>query len=54
MTTGLDPDDTEAVLGILVSDALNQSGQYLPIGWFRLYLHFLRAFPSFTPSRMAF
>jgi hypothetical protein len=54
MTASLDPDDTEAVLGILVSDALNQTGQHLPIGWFRFRLHFLRDIPSFTPSLIAF
>jgi hypothetical protein len=30
------------ILGILVSDALDQPGKYLPIGWFRLRLHDVR------------
>ena len=29
----LDPDDAEAVLGVLVGDALDQPRQHLPIGW---------------------
>jgi hypothetical protein len=28
-----DPDDTKAVLGVLVRNALNQSSQHLSIGW---------------------
>jgi hypothetical protein len=54
MAARLDPDDAEAVLGILVGDALNQTGQHLPIGWFLFRLHFLRDIPSFTPSLIAF
>src|SRR3977135_1003540 len=39
VTTRLDPNDTKAVLGVLVSDALNQPGEDLPIGWDGLRLH---------------
>jgi hypothetical protein len=35
----LDPDDTKAVLGILVRDALDQPRQHLSIGWMGLRLH---------------
>ena len=35
----LDPDDTKAVLGVLVGDALDQSRQHLSIGWMGLRLH---------------
>jgi hypothetical protein len=39
VATRLDPNDTKAVLGILVSDALDQPGEDLAIGWCRLGLH---------------
>ena len=42
VATRLDPDDTIAVLRILVRDALNQPGKDLPIGSFRLRLHEVR------------
>ena len=35
----LHPDDAEAVLGVLVGDALDQPGQHLPVGWLWLRLH---------------
>jgi hypothetical protein len=35
----LDPNDAKAAVGILVSDAFNQPGQQLLIGWLRLHLH---------------
>src|SRR6202042_1944668 len=35
----LDPNDAKSVVGILVSHALNQPGQHLPIGLLRLHLH---------------
>jgi hypothetical protein len=39
VTTCLDPNDTKAVFGVLVGDALDQAGQDFPIGWDRLCLH---------------
>ncbi len=33
LATGLDPQDAKAILGVLVSDALDQSGEHLAIGW---------------------
>ena len=39
LPTGLNPDDTEAVVGVLISDALNQSGQYFAIGWCGFHIH---------------
>jgi hypothetical protein len=38
VTTCLDPNDAKAVVGILIGDALNQSGQHFPIEWLRLRL----------------
>src|ERR1700722_8168071 len=35
----LDPNDTKAVFGVLVCDALDQPRQYLSIGWLGLRLH---------------
>jgi ATP-dependent exoDNAse (exonuclease V) alpha subunit len=35
----LDPNDTEAVLGVLVGDPLDQPSQHLSIGWMGLRLH---------------
>jgi hypothetical protein len=35
----LHPDDAEAVFGVLVGDALNQSCQHLSVGWLWLRLH---------------
>ena len=35
----LDPNDTKAVLGVLIGDALDQSRQHLSIGWMGLRLH---------------
>jgi hypothetical protein len=32
MTTGLNADDAKAILGVLVSDALDQSGEHFAIG----------------------
>jgi len=46
VATGLDPQDTKAILGILVSDALDQSGEHLAIGWRGLALHDGRHTPS--------
>ena len=39
MTSRLHPDDAEAVLGVLVGDALNQPSKYLLVGprWFRFH-----------------
>jgi hypothetical protein len=39
VTTRLDPNNAEAIVGILVGDALNQPGQHFPIRWLRLRLH---------------
>src|SRR6266571_8998031 len=39
VATGLDPDDAKAILGVLVGDALDQSGERLVIGWRGLALH---------------
>ena len=39
VTSCLDPNDAKTVVGILVSDALNQPGQHLPIGWLRFRFH---------------
>jgi hypothetical protein len=39
---GLNPDDTKAVVGVLISDALNQSSQYLAIGWCGFHIHNIR------------
>src|SRR6266571_8975099 len=36
---GLNPDDAKAILGVLVSDALDQAGEHLAIGWRGLALH---------------
>jgi len=33
LATDLDPQDAKAILGVLVSDALGQSGEHLAIGW---------------------
>src|ERR1700691_250872 len=38
----LNPDDTKAVLGVLVGDALHQTGQHLSIGRMGLRLHGVR------------
>jgi hypothetical protein len=35
----LHPDNAEAVLGVLVGDALNQPSKHLPVGWLWLRLH---------------
>jgi hypothetical protein len=39
MTLRLDPDDTKAILGVLVGHALNQPRQHVSIGWIGLRLH---------------
>jgi hypothetical protein len=39
VASGLDPDDTKAVLGVLVRDSLDQSRQHLSIGWMGPRLH---------------
>src|SRR6266568_3174982 len=39
VATGLNPQDAKAVLGVLVSDALDQSGEHFVIGWCALVLH---------------
>ena len=39
---GLYPDDTIAVLGVLVSYALNQSSEYLAIRWCGFHIHNIR------------
>jgi hypothetical protein len=39
---GLYPDDTKAVLGVLVSDALDQSSQRVAIGWCGFHIHNIR------------
>jgi len=31
--TTLDPDDAKAILGVLVGNSLDQSGEHLVIGW---------------------
>jgi hypothetical protein len=33
------PDNAEAVLGVLICDALDQPGKYLSVGWLWLALH---------------
>jgi hypothetical protein len=35
----LDPNDTKAVLDVLVGDTLDQSGEHLPVRWLGFYLH---------------
>jgi hypothetical protein len=40
--TGLNPDDTKAVVGVLISDALNQSSHYLAIGRGGFHIHNIR------------
>src|SRR5580704_11419674 len=37
---GFDPNDTKAVVGVLVRDPLDQPRQHLSIGWIGLRLHF--------------
>ena len=37
--TGLNPEDTKAVVGVPISDALNQSGQYFAIGGCGFHIH---------------
>ncbi len=32
VATGLNPDDAKAILGVLVSDTLDQAGEHLVIG----------------------
>src|SRR5215831_16900428 len=39
VATGLDPHDAEAVLGVLVRDALDQAGEHLAIRWPGLAVH---------------
>jgi len=39
VATGLNPDDAKAILDVLVSDTLDQSGEHLVIGWCGLVLH---------------
>src|SRR5262249_20210453 len=39
LATGLDPQDTKAVLGVLVGDALDQSSEDLAIRWPGLSVH---------------
>jgi hypothetical protein len=39
VTPRLHPDNAEAVLGVLVGDALNQPRERLPVGWLWLRLH---------------
>jgi hypothetical protein len=39
VAASLDPNDAKSIVGVLVGDALNQPGQYLPIGLLRLHLH---------------
>jgi hypothetical protein len=39
MAAGLNPDNAKAILGIVVSDTLDQSGQHVAIGWRGLNFH---------------
>src|SRR6266511_5497501 len=39
LVTGLDPQDAKAILGVLVGDALDQSGEHFVVGWCGLVLH---------------
>jgi hypothetical protein len=39
LATGLNPQDAKTIFGVLVSDALDQAGEHLAIGWCRLALH---------------
>ena len=52
MTARLDPNDTEAVLHLVVTRSTRPAST-LPIGWFLFRLHFCDI-PSFTPSLIAF
>ena len=52
----LDPNDTKAVLDVLVGDALDQPRQHFSIGWMGLRLHDARRrariiAPSFSQFR---
>jgi len=49
----LDPNDTKAVLGILVCDALDQPRQHLSIGWIGLCLHDARRLALNYATRLA-
>jgi hypothetical protein len=46
LATGLDAQDAKAILGVLVRDALDQSGEHLVIGWCGLVLHDGRHTPA--------
>src|SRR6266536_5727779 len=46
LATGLDPQDAKAILGVLVSDPLDQSGEHLVIGLRGLALHDGPSHPS--------
>jgi hypothetical protein len=48
--TGLNPYDTKAVVGVLISDALNQSSQCLAIGWCGFHIHDIRHTRPFSKS----
>jgi hypothetical protein len=39
VATGLDPQDPKPNLGIVVRDALDQSGEQLPVRWLGFHLH---------------
>jgi hypothetical protein len=39
LATRLDPQDAKAIVGILVRDALDHSGEHLAIGWRKRALH---------------
>ena len=39
MAPRFDPNDTKAVLGVLIGDGLDQPRQHLSIGWMGLRLH---------------
>jgi len=39
VSTGLNPDNAKAVVGVLIGDALNQSSQYLAIGWCGFHIY---------------
>ena len=39
VATGLHPDDTKAILRVVIGDALDHAGEHLPIRRFRLRLH---------------
>src|ERR1035437_5160941 len=39
MATGFNPNDAKAILGVVVSHPLDQSGQHIAIGWRTINLH---------------